>query len=474
MQTVLFGIYPAASHLNASFRVAHHLKHRGFRVVYAGHTDAFAEAIVKQGFEFVQIATDQFPVPSQERYGLPAFLASLINQWKLLRETNLFLLRRTMYDQVMREVAPDLLIVDALLSPFILMLLPYRVPVVALQTMFPTDKAPGVPPIHSPLVPDGSVATALRTEWAWWKYFAGRKLLRYVNLVRFLNAVPGFENVSLLKSIARLEKRSLDELLCFRRTLTFRVRGVAELVTSSRELDFPRPEGHQQYFLGSSIDTHRVETGIDPGYAQAMAELEQAKGERYQFLIYCAFGTMSPQNKEQFLAFMHRLLLAVAPNRNWHLVLAAGQWSGEWPPDHLPANVSVFTKVPQLHVLQKADLMITHGGVNSIAECVHYGVPMVVYPINAENDQNGNAARVGYHRLGVTGSIKKDSTAQIAKRIQKVLADISFKSEVEKMSRRVQQSGGFAHAMALLEASMRKEQAGVIRETRQRPEPYLP
>ncbi|MBD0254873.1 MAG: hypothetical protein ICV83_04065, partial [Cytophagales bacterium] len=355
MATVLLGIYPAFSHLNASFKVARHLKDSGYRVVYADSTDDFAEVIVMQGFEFVKIDTGQFPRVGSERYGLPAFVAAYVNERKQVREMNRFLLQRRMYDQVIREVRPDLLIIDALLSPFILLLLPYKIPVFTLQTMFPTEKAQSVPPLHSTIVPDGSRWATLRIKWAWWKYFAGRKLRQYANQVRCMGTAPTFENVALLKQFARLEDRSLDDFICFRRTLTFRLQNIAELVTSPRELDFPRSPDRNQYFLGGSIDVSRAEAGIDANYAEAMAKLAQERGDKYKFLIYCAFGTMNPQKSKQFLSFLRRLMRAFELNRDWQLVLAAGK---QFEPVHLgalPANVCVFGKIPQLDILQRAD-----------------------------------------------------------------------------------------------------------------------
>lgn len=56
----------------------------------------------------------------------------------------------------------------------------------------------------------------------------------------------------------------------------------------------------------------------------------------------------------------------------------------------VPDNFMVYPFVPQLEVLQHANLFITHGGMNSINEAMYYGVPMVVIPLDADQYINAN------------------------------------------------------------------------------------
>ena len=46
----------------------------------------------------------------------------------------------------------------------------------------------------------------------------------------------------------------------------------------------------------------------------------------------------------------------------------------------IPNNFIVRPHVPQLEVLRRADLFITHGGMNSVSEGCWYGVQMIVLP----------------------------------------------------------------------------------------------
>ena len=63
-----------------------------------------------------------------------------------------------------------------------------------------------------------------------------------------------------------------------------------------------------------------------------------------------------------------------------------------------PANVRIEPFVPQIPVLERCDLFVTHGGFNSTKEALSLGIPLVVIPIGG--DQPYGAARVEALGLG--------------------------------------------------------------------------
>ena len=122
----------------------------------------------------------------------------------------------------------------------------------------------------------------------------------------------------------------------------------------------------------------------------------------------------------------------------WELVLALG---GRLSPEvlgELPPNVHGFKWVPQLKVLAVADCAIIHGGISSINECLYYKVPMVVYSI-LTLDQNGNAARVAYHGLGIAGDRRRDDSETISQHVHCALTKKSFRIKLERINEHLQQ-----------------------------------
>lgn len=97
-------------------------------------------------------------------------------------------------------------------------------------------------------------------------------------------------------------------------------------------------------------------------------------------LTYVSFGTQAYHQP----AWFARLFEAV---RFSDTALLASV--GDLTFTSLPDNVRTVPFAPQLDVLQRADLFVSHGGANSVMESLAYGVPLLIAPIC--NDQHHNA-----------------------------------------------------------------------------------
>lgn len=103
-----------------------------------------------------------------------------------------------------------------------------------------------------------------------------------------------------------------------------------------------------------------------------------------------------------------------------------------------PSNMYVFQHLPQLHLLSYCDLMVTLGGMNSIAECIEKEVPMLVCPLSLKSDQLGNSARVVYHGLGLRARIRWDSSRTMEKRIVQIFENYAtFKRNLSIMKAKI-------------------------------------
>ena len=99
----------------------------------------------------------------------------------------------------------------------------------------------------------------------------------------------------------------------------------------------------------------------------------------------------------------------------------------------LPKNILLRSSVPQLEVLKRADLFITHCGMNSTLETIKYGVPIIALPIKA--DQPVNAVRICDElSFGIRLITDAFTPEQLADSVDQVLSDEKFKANVERMS----------------------------------------
>lgn len=185
---------------------------------------------------------------------------------------------------------------------------------------------------------------------------------------------------------------------------------VPELILCPSEFDFPQstPRGKStRFYVGGSVDLHRKED--DP--------FDWQKLDPNKLLILCSLGSQ-PQSWVGAQRFFQVIIDAVSDLPDCQLIVVTG---AHFFHDFqcVPANVIVMPRVPQLQILKKADVLITHGGLNTIKEALLLGTPMIVFPSSA--DQPMNAARVAYHGLGLTGNMTTVTAEQARALIERVM-----------------------------------------------------
>lgn len=163
-----------------------------------------------------------------------------------------------------------------------------------------------------------------------------------------------------------------------------------------------------------------------------------------QPLIYISLGTMV----NNVTTFYKRCISAFRSEKV-SVVMSIGNKVKLGDLGKIPDNFYIHSFVPQLQVLEKADLFITHGGMNSVNEALYYGVPMVVLPL--ATDQPTVADRVVELGLGRRFLDKLPSEKEIRQNALSVLADKSIKERTENFRYLTQQSKGVSYAVKEIE-----------------------
>jgi MGT family glycosyltransferase len=131
------------------------------------------------------------------------------------------------------------------------------------------------------------------------------------------------------------------------------------------------------------------------------------------------------------------------------LVISLGGGSHPESLSKLPGNPIVVGYAPQLELLSKASLTITHAGLNTTLESLSNGVPMVAIPIT--NDQPGVAARITWTGSGEAVPLAKSTPKRLREALERVLKEDSYKKNALRLQEAIARSGGVKKAADIIE-----------------------
>ena len=139
-------------------------------------------------------------------------------------------------------------------------------------------------------------------------------------------------------------------------------------------------------------------------------------------LVYISMGTVNND-----MLPLYKNCISAFKGSGFQIIMSVGNMVSLQEFGELPNNVSVYSHTDQIAVLSKADVFITHCGMNSVSEGLYFGVPLVMLPQTQE--QNGVAERV----LQLGAGIKLHSTDSISIRdaVNTVLSDSRYRSNAD-------------------------------------------
>ena len=150
-------------------------------------------------------------------------------------------------------------------------------------------------------------------------------------------------------------------------------------------------------------------------------------------LIYISMGTVN----NDMMSF-YKSCISALTNTDYQVIMSVGNLVSIGEFGELPENISIYPYVDQIAVLEKADVFVSHCGMNSVSESLFFEVPLVMLPQTSE--QKGVAERV--NQLGAGIKINKSDGTSVLSAINKILSDSMYKQNAKKISVGFKNSSG--------------------------------
>ena len=365
-------------HIFPTFGLAKKLLARGHRIYYLGLADV-EDAIRKQGFEFRRIMEDVTPTRLMTK------LRAQSNNKEMDRQTQdrylEALVRGEAIDDLMQELKPDVALMSChQYTEAIVVRYRYNVPVVLLNTHLMAEP---------------------RTRAC-------------QNVVDHLVDVPCMVDLIDLLLSAKVEIKNFADVAAL-------VLQMPELAFYPKAYELPGVE-HDPLFIhvGHEVDLDRYEEPFDWG---------QLRADRP--LIYCSFGSQLDRKSEISRHVIRTIINAAAQRPDWQFVVSLGAKLNPKEFEPAPPHVILIHWAPQLQMLSRASVIITHAGLGGVKESILHGVPMLAFPLM--RDQFDSANRIAHHGLGLRGDIERIGPEDLSSMLDQLIADKSFSERVRAM-----------------------------------------
>ena len=174
-------------------------------------------------------------------------------------------------------------------------------------------------------------------------------------------------------------------------------------------------------------------------------------------IVYGSLGTLQSVDNKSF-----RIMAEACVGLNVQLVLSLGK-SGESLSMNLPGNPIVMSYVPQAELLARTAVTITHAGMNTTLQSLHFGVPAIAIPL--AHDQPAIAARLARTGAGMVIPPGRLTPSRLRAAIEALLPETSeFRSRARDLRRAIERSGGVERAAGIAETLVQNEKREPVNE----------
>ena len=386
MATIVFFCIPAHGHTNPTLNVVRELTARGHRVVYYSYDD-FREQIQSVGAEFVSCngCDAELRLTKEEGAKIGSDLAL---STRVLVDTTLSLDGPVC--RAMETLKPDCIVADSMAVWGKAVAKKLGIPFVCSTTTFAFNRE-------------------------------SSKIMRH-GVKELVSMVLSMGKVN--AQLRRLQEHG------------YPVNSVLELIGSDESV--PTVVYTSSLFQPCADTFPEHFAFVGPSIRPAVSQVEKTR----QKLVYISMGTVNND-----MLPLYRACIAGLKDTPWQIILSVGDQVDMGALGALPENVSVYASVDQIAVLEKADVFLTHCGMNSASEGLYFGVPLVMLPKTAE--QGGVAARIA--QLGAGLYLKHITPDGIRSAVNMALDEPSYRENAGKIAESFRACGGAKAAADCIE-----------------------
>jgi UDP:flavonoid glycosyltransferase YjiC (YdhE family) len=163
--------------------------------------------------------------------------------------------------------------------------------------------------------------------------------------------------------------------------------------------------------------------------------------------VYATLGTTFNQHPQRF-----RALLEAVSTEDFNTIITVGQSVDPAQFYPLPPRVKIEQYIPQTLILPHCDAVIFHGGFNSLHSALWHGLPTVIMPLEA-GDQQPTGFQCAELGLGVL--VDGDQPEVIRTAITSILADATYRSQAQRLQQEMMELPSLLDAVQRLEVLAR-------------------
>ncbi len=371
MAEIVFYVDHEAGHIIPTFKLANSLVKSGFSVCYVGLSSCGREIIEREGFIFYELY-EGFDVDLLSKY--------LEHYGRLLNDE---------VNNRIDQLNPELIIANNFL---------------VLDTLF----------FH-------------------YKYKNVKQVVLYTHLPKPPN--PRTLKETGLKNLSELTAGPLTAMIDFlsKNKISFQglddiispLESIPEFVLCVKEFEIEEVvmKDKKRKYLGPGILEEHTKTSF----------FEEHNIPKNKKIIYASMGSQAKEYPEKAKHFFNLMIscMQCTAMEEFYLVMTVGSDLETWELNEPSNNVSIHSWVPQKAILERSDLAIIHGGLNTIKEAIFYETPMIVVPMG--RDQRDNANRVVHHKIGIKDIVDTMSVESLSKNIIKVMTSAAIQYNIKDM-----------------------------------------